>query len=65
VISKARHVGGESTVGEAGVTVGRLGSMAEAVAARGRIVSALRVLAIKVLHVEQMRGDKRVPPVVR
>jgi hypothetical protein len=65
MVSEPRHVGGEGTVGEASFTVGRFGRMAEAVAARGRVMSTLSMWAAEVLHIEQMRGDKRVPPGVR
>jgi hypothetical protein len=65
VVSKTGHVGGESAMGEAGVAVGRLGCMAEAVSARGRVVGTLSMDAVEVLHVEQVRGDESVPPVVR
>ena len=65
MIGESGDVRGEGTMGEASVAVRGLGGMSEPVAARGRVVSALGVLAVKVLHVEQVRGDKRVPPVVR
>jgi hypothetical protein len=66
VISKARHVGGEGAMGETSIAVGGLGRVAEAVTTRGRVVRALRVGAVEVvLHVEEMRGDVRVPPGVR
>lgn len=62
-IGKARDVRVEGTVGESSITVGRLGSVSEAV---GRAVrGTLTNWAIEVLHVKQVRGDKRVPPSVR
>jgi hypothetical protein len=65
VIRETGDVRGESTVGETSVAVGGLGGMSESVAARGRIVGTLAMCTIEILHVEQVRGDKRVPPVVR
>jgi hypothetical protein len=50
-------------VGESSITVGRLRSVSEAV---GRAIrGTLANWSIEVLHVEQVRGDKRVPPGVR
>jgi hypothetical protein len=62
-ISEARDVRVKGTVRESSITVGRLGSVAEAV---GRAVrGTLANWSIEVLHAEQVRGDKRVPPGVR
>jgi hypothetical protein len=48
---------------ETSIAVGRLGGVSEAV---GRAIrGALANGSVKVLHTEQMRGDKRVPPDVR
>ena len=49
---------------EASITVGWLGSMAEAVS-RAAVGGALADGSIEILHPEKMRGDKGVPPNVR
>jgi hypothetical protein len=65
VIRETGDIRGESTVGETSVAVGGLGGMTESVAARGRVMGTLAMRTIEVLHVEHVRGDERVPPVVR
>lgn len=65
-ISEARDVRVEGTMRETSIAVGRLGDVSLVSVGRDAVRGALLANgSIEVLHTEQMRGDQRVPPVVR
>lgn len=63
-VSEARDVRVESAMRETSIAVGGLRGVSEAVSGSTAIGGALANGSIEVLHTEQMRGDKRVPPSV-